>query len=130
MAMQYWNGYSWRRISDKEARFRRARGQEVVEADAKETPPKMPGPAQVNRLEDVLSKATVEVREEKTPPLPAAPLPTQPKAISFDTLTDSIQMPGVADAEMAVRLGHAADGDLTDEELERLTAPDNTGGEG
>lgn len=75
MGHKYWNGYSWRRISDVEARFRRARGEEVVAEAPAPLPPK---PLPVKPLEE----------------LPAAP---------------------------------AAPADLTDDELERLTAP---GGEG
>lgn len=35
MAQRYWNGHSWRRVSDVEARFRRARGEQVVDGEAK-----------------------------------------------------------------------------------------------
>lgn len=71
--------------------------------------------ASVNRLEDVLPPAAaVLVREsENTPPLPAAPWPTEPK-----TLEQPLPLSPVTPTPAAHPF------DLTDEELERLTAPD------
>lgn len=135
------------------ARRFRARGKLVLNARPGDVPP---GPLPVKPLEELPAPRAVpvtppahglwvktpgeavHVREEKTPPLPPAPWPTQPKTVEsnpIDVLTDIIkskmpvaetvvEMPGVADAAMAVRLGHRIEDDLTDAELEELTKPE------
>lgn len=84
MVQRFWNGREWKRISNVEARFRRARGQEVVDGE--------PPTAGVTVTEVVIT------------------------------------MPGVASAPLTARVAaREVTSDLTDDELERLTAP---GGEG
>ncbi len=80
----YWNGYQWKRVSDVEARFRRARGQDVVESKA------APVPAATGEPVKSLADLSVVV----TPPAHPAPIIAP---------------------------------DLTDDDLERLTAPDVEG---
>ncbi len=105
MAMRYWNGYSWRRISDVEARFRRAHGQEVVE---------VPGPVE-------------PPTPERLPVIPLEALPPAPMQVH------DWPVPPPPVIEHAEHSAHeASDGvavDLTDDELERLTAP-GAGSEG
>lgn len=93
MANRYWNGHCWRRLSDVEARFRRARGETVVD-DAAPTAP----PAPV--VESHAAEFAAAVSAPPAPFVEAIDVYVTPE--EFADLTE---------------------GDLTDEELERLTAP-------
>lgn len=102
--MRYWNGYQWKRISNVEARLRRGRGEEVVDGEA--LPPVAPP----------------ELTPGETPkvgPLvvaPGDPVPTG--AAALEALV-GVALGGPAEQLTAV--------DLTDDELERLTAPSGEG---
>lgn len=87
MAQRFWNGYQWRRISDTEARLRRARGEDVVDGD--------------------------EPDRKVAPPTPAA----QP-VLTLDEI-----LPPAPRANVAPLGGSPQDFDLSDDELEKLTAP-------
>lgn len=89
MALRHWNGHTWRRISETEARLRRARGETVIDGDA----PEHGTPAHT-------TPEPVKTVDEAFPPVSEQPTPNMAEVVPAE---------------------------LTDDELERLTAP---GGEG
>jgi hypothetical protein len=96
MANRYWNGYRWRRVSDPEARFRRARGQELQDAE--------PGtPASANDA-------------------PSAPAAHAAHAAHAES--SMVEMPAKPDA-LETTHPSAAIEEVSDDELERLTAPES-----
>lgn len=107
--MQYWNGYSWRRVSDVEARFRRVRGQKTME-----TEPKAKGRGgaalPVKKLDEVLPPATPE-------PNPIDVLSTLAALKLAETAPESVKLEPITPVTSPF--------DLSDEELERLTKPES-----
>lgn len=110
MPGRYLNGNRWRRVSDIEARFRRARGQEVI---ACEPAPAPPVPLPVAKLADL----PIEPRRVDLGPGTF----TRAEDVRRVTATPAADaMSKVVEVTLAeVTLAE----DLTDAELERLTAP-------
>lgn len=136
MASKFWNGYQWRRISDAEARLRRARGQEVIDGELPERAPAPPVPPPVNKLEDVLPPATGgsgsgggggggagggTVTIDRAPVLaPDEPVPTGIAVL--EAIASAAFTPTPA-ARATARPNEPLE--LTDDELEELTKPES-----
>jgi hypothetical protein len=121
MSQSVWNGSRWRRVSDIEARFRRGQGQEV-RVDAPPAPPAAPQP--VSKLADLPKPRLCSRCGE--------PGHTSRSCKAFDVSevldADAPVPTGAAVLDVLVRpVITDSPADLTEAELERLTAP---GGEG
>lgn len=108
MVHRYWNGSAWVRVSDVEARLRRAHGQKVVAEPGKPAPP---APLPVKPLADLppATPRTVAFRVAPETRVTVAVEPPTPRTITMQNVKPpATPMPPA---------------DLSDEELERLTKP-------
>lgn len=139
MSMEYFYRGSWRAVSAAKARLLRAKGYRVREAAGEKPVVKVAMPK--DRREIVEGAHLVKVTE-RAPALPPPPWPTQPKTveqphglrINPDAPSLGLTVTGTVTPRLTTLRGETVNvmpddvRDLTDEELERLTAPD--GGEG
>jgi hypothetical protein len=105
MAHRVWTGSSWRRISDTEARLRRKRGEQVVTDEP------------TGALADILAEKYNQV----------APLPQYAEAVlNIEESMFELEIePQPPNASLIVAQDVLAESltEMSDEELERLTAP-------
>lgn len=107
MASKFWNGYSWRRISNAEARLRRARGERVIDAgdpepemtpppvDAVPAPPPAPPLPPSPPMAPPATPGPPAARVAAPPPPPApAPLPGLSPAAERVERDDRLEQPG------------------------------------